>query len=150
MAHNYTNLLTHVIFSTKERASLIDTELRPQLFPYMIGIVRELGGNTLAVNGTADHLHMLVALPPSLSVADAMRVLKTNPSRWVHEKWVTRRTFGWQSGYGAFSVSQSGIGNVIKYIKEQEAHHRRVTFQAEFLAFLKRHGIEYDERYLWA
>ena|SRR5215216_5354102 len=150
MAHTYTNLLAHVIFSTKARAPLIDPELKPQLFPYMIGIIRELGGRTLAINGLTDHIHLLMALPPAVSVADAMRVLKTNSSRWVHEKWPARRTFGWQAGYGAFSVSQSSAGEVIRYIKEQEAHHKRLTFQEEFVAFLKKHGIEYDERYIWA
>ena len=116
----------------------------------MIGIIRELGGNTLAINGIADHVHLLTVLPPALSVADAMRVLKTNSSRWVHEQWPRRRAFGWQTGYGAFSTSQSHVGAVVKYIKEQEDHHRKMTFQEEFISFLKKHGIEYDERYIWA
>ena len=149
MAHTFTNLLTHAIFSTKDRAPSLNVELTEQLFPYMIGILRELKAKTLAINGVEDHVHLLFALPPSLSVADTMRVLKTNSSRWVHETWATRRAFGWQTGYGAFSVSQSNIVSVIVYIRGQEEHHRRATFQEEFIVFLKKHGIEYDERYIW-
>lgn len=149
MAHTFTNLLTHAIFSTKDRAPFINAELKEQLFPYMIGILRELKAKTLAINGVEDHVHLLFALPPSLSIADAMRVLKTNSSRWVHETWATRRTFSWQSGYGAFSVSQSNIASVVEYIRGQEEHHRKMTFQEEFIVFLKKHGIEYDERYIW-
>ena len=105
MAHTFTNLLTHAIFSTKDRAPLLDAELTTKMVPYMIGILLELKAKTLAVNGVADHVHMLFATPPSLSVADVMRILKTNSSRWVHRTSPTRRMFGWQSGYGAFSVS---------------------------------------------
>jgi REP element-mobilizing transposase RayT len=101
------------------------------------------------VNGTADHVHLLLRLPPSASIAEAMRVLKTNSSRWVHEKWPSRSTFGWQTGYGAFSVSQSNVSAVLHYIANQEEHHRQVSFQEEFVIYLQRHGIEYDERYIW-
>lgn len=108
-----------------------------------------MGGKALIVNGTADHVHLLIWLPPRLPVSDALRVLKTNSSRWAHENGITRRAFAWQAGYGAFSVSQSNAPQVIKYIANQEEHHRKASFQEEFLAFLKKHGIEYDKRYLW-
>ncbi|MBI3795903.1 MAG: IS200/IS605 family transposase [Deltaproteobacteria bacterium] len=149
MAHTFTNLLTHVIFSTKDRTPSIDAELKPQLFAYMGGIVREYNGTALMVNGTPDHVHLLLRLPPSVPIAEAMRVLKTNSSRWVHEKWSSRSAFGWQTGYGAFSVSQSNASAVLRYIGNQEEHHQKVSFQEEFIAYLQRHGIEYDERYIW-
>jgi putative transposase len=149
MAHTFTSLLTHAIFSTKDRQLSINAELKPQLFAYMGGIVREYTGTALMVNGTADHVHLLLRLPPSVSIAEAMRLLKTNSSRWVHEKWPSRSTFGWQTGYGAFSVSQSNVSAVLRYIANQEEHHRKVSFQEEFIAYLQRHEIEYDERYIW-
>jgi len=115
----------------------------------MGGIVRELNGVALLINGTADHVHLLVRLPPTVSIADALRVVKTNASRWVHEKWPSRSAFTWQIGYGAFSVSQSSAEAVLRYIANQEEHHRKVSFQQEMLAYLRRHRIPYDERYLW-
>lgn len=147
MPHTFTNLLAHIVFSTKERLPLINTELRPHLHAYMGGIIRELNGTALIINGMADHTHLLVALPPTISMADAMRVLKSNSSRWVHE---TRgNKFGWQGGYGAFSVSESNVEPVSRYIAHQEEHHRKMTFQEELLTLLKRHKIEFDERFIW-
>src|SRR2546423_1803259 len=98
MAHTYTRLLVHVVFSTKDRLPQIDAELRPQLFAYMAGIIREIGGTPVIVNGPADHVHSLVGIPASLSVADAVRTLKANASKWVHETWPRRASFGWQTG----------------------------------------------------
>ena len=149
MAHTYTHLLYHAIWSTKDRRPLIDPDLRARLFPYLGGIAAELGGKTLEIGGMPDHVHLLLCLPASVAIADALRVIKTNSSRWVHETWPERRTFAWQTGYGAFTVSRSNREMVAKYIAEQEEHHRRLSFQEEFMAFLKRHGVEYDERYLW-
>ena len=149
MAHTFSNLLTHIIFSTRERTAYIDAELRPELFAYMGGIIRELKGRAFAINGTADHVHMLVSLPPAVSISEAMRVLKASSSKWVHEKWPNRKSFSWQTGYGAFSVSRSNVPGVVKYINSQERHHQRITFQEEFAAFLKKHGIEYDSTSLW-
>lgn len=138
-----------MIFSTKDRLPHLDAELRPRLHGYIGGILRELNAIPIAINGPADHLHLLLAMPPALALADAMRVTKTNASRWVHEQWPHRGGFAWQTGYGAFSVSQSSAAEVKTYIAKQEEHHRHVSFQEEFLAFLKRHGIAYDERYIW-
>ena len=150
MSHTFTHLLYHVVFSTKDRKRYIDAKLRPQLLAYLGGITRELKGKALTVGGTADHVHLLVSLPPTLAVADAMRVLKTNSSRWVHQEGPTPRAlFAWQTGYAAFSVSQSAREDVKRYIAGQEEHHRRMTFREEFLALLERHGVEFDERYLW-
>jgi putative transposase len=101
------------------------------------------------INGPEDHVHALATLPATVALADLMRVLKTNSSRWVHEQWPRRREFSWQSGYGAFSVSRSNADEVQRYIAGQEEHHRHVTFQEEFLAFLKRHKVPFDPRYVW-
>lgn len=149
MAHTFTNLLTHIIFSSKNRAPCISPELKPQLYAYMGGIIREMKGKALMIDGTSDHVHLLISLPPVVSVAEALRVMKTNSSRWVHETWPSHHDFAWQIGYGAFSVSKSNASSVSKYIASQEKHHQRMSFQEELTALLKKHGIEYDERYIW-
>ena len=148
MAHTFASLYTHVIFSTKDRQPCLTPELKSDLLAYMGGIIRKLDGKVIEENARPDHVHCLLSLPPSLAIADALRVLKTNSSLWVHE---TKRqaAFGWQAGYGPFSVSQSNLPAVVKYIRNQDGHHRKVSFQEEFLAFLKRHGIACDERYIW-
>ena len=149
MAQTFTNLLTHIIFSTKDRAPNIRRELRPDLHAYLGGIIRNLDGQALLVNGPADHVHLLAWLPPTLAIAEALRVLKANSSRWVHQTYPGQRAFAWQAGFGAFSVSQSQAPSELKYIRDQERHHRRKAFQEEFLTFLKRNRIAYDERYIW-
>ena len=149
MAHTFTNLLTHVIFSTKDRQPFMTDDARPRIFAYMGGIVRELGGAALRINGPNDHAHLLLALPATVAIAEAMRVVKTNSSKWIHETFPRLSVFAWQHGYGAFSVSQSNVGAVEAYIDTQEEHHRTMTFQEEFVAFLKRHGISYDPKYVW-
>jgi putative transposase len=149
MSHTFTHIVIHLVFGTKDRAPLISIEIKEALFAYMGGIIREIGGKAIIVNGMPDHVHLLLSLPPTLAPAEVVRVVKANSSKWVHEKWLARRTFGWQQGYGAFSVSRSGVKDVEDYIAGQEEHHRKMSFQEEFAALLKRHGIEYDERYLW-
>jgi REP element-mobilizing transposase RayT len=149
VGHTYTNLLCHIIFSTRDRLAYLREDRRGDVFAYMGGIVRELGGVPLHINGPADHVHLLVRLPASIAVAEAVKLVKTNSSRWIHEKRILHRTFGWQTGYAAFSVSESKMDEVSRYIANQEAHHRKVSFQEELLAFLKKSKIAYDERYLW-
>lgn len=149
MAHTFTNLLTHAIFSTKDRRPCIKAEIKTELHAYIGGIVRELRGKALLINGTADHVHLLFDLPPSVSVSEALRIVKANSSRWVHDKWDRRYPFGWQTGYAAFSVSQSNVPGVLKYIANQEKHHRKISFKEELLAYLKKHNIPYDERFIW-
>jgi putative transposase len=148
MAQTFASLLTHVIFSTKNREPLIAREFQAELWAYLGGIVRNLDGKALVINGTADHVHLLVSLPPTVSVADAVRVIKANSSKWLHQK--RHASFAWQNGYGAFSVSSSAAPEVIEYIRRQEEHHRRMTFQEELVGFLKKHQVEYDKRYIWA
>ncbi len=149
MAHTFANLLTHAIFSTKDRKPLIVSDLKPDLLAYMGGIVREIGGKVIATNSMPDHVHMLLWLPPSVAVAEALRIVKTNSSRWVHQNWSRHRGFGWQTGYGAFNVSQSNAASVVEYIRNQEKHHRRVSFQEEFISFLSKNDVRYDECYIW-
>jgi putative transposase len=144
---SYTCLLTHIVFSTKERNPfLADKEARDATHAYIGGIVRNLKGRAYTIGGVADHVHMLISTPPALAIADAVRTLKTNSSKWLHEEM---RGFAWQEKYSAFSVSQSDIDAVVKYIEGQEEHHRRKTFQEELLELLKEHGVEYDPRYIW-
>jgi REP element-mobilizing transposase RayT len=149
MPHTFTCLLVHVIFSTKDRAPDLSPELAARLFPYMGGIVREGKGTALIINGPADHVHLLLSIPATVSIADMLRVLKANSSRWVHEQFPGRKRFGWQAGYGAFTVSGSRLDDVRNYIASQEEHHRKVSFQEEFLALLRKHGLDYDVTDLW-
>jgi REP element-mobilizing transposase RayT len=147
MAHTFT-VLVHVIFSTKDRVPAITPDIAPRLYPYMGGIVRSLDCIAISINGVADHVHLLIAQHQSISLADLMRTLKTNSSKWVHETW-PNVSFAWQIGYGAFSVSKSNEDAVKQYIAAQEEHHQKMTFQEEFIAFLKRHEIAYDPKYIW-
>ena len=149
MPHSFASLLIHAIFSTKNRAPDLSPEIAGRLFPYMGGIVRERKGVPLIINGPADHVHLLVSIPTNESVAELLRVVKTNSSRWVHEQFPDRKGFGWQAGYAAFTVSGSRSADVTEYIARQQEHHRRVSYQKEFLTFLRKHGIKYDARDLW-
>jgi REP element-mobilizing transposase RayT len=115
----------------------------------MGGIIRNLKGKALLINGMVDHVHLLFDLPPSICISEALRIIKANSSGWVHEKWPSRQNFAWQIGYAAFSVSQSNVRQVYNYIANQEKHHRKVSFKEELLAFLKKHNIQYDERFIW-
>jgi putative transposase len=147
MSHTYTYLATHIVFSTKDRLPMTTADLKPRLWSYMSGIINNLGGEALAINGMADHAHLLVLLPPTIAMAESLRTLKANTSKWVHENWREQSKFTWQSGYSAFSVSKSGVKDVLRYIDNQEEHHRKFSYQEELLSLVKKHGLEYDERY---
>jgi REP-associated tyrosine transposase len=121
----------------------------PGMLAYLGGIVRGLQGRLVAANSLPDPVHLLLRLPPSVAVARALRVVKTNSSRWVHQTRTRLRGFAWQTGYGAFRVSQPNAASVAGYIREQEKHHQRVTFQEEFIGFLRKNGERYRERYIW-
>jgi putative transposase len=149
MAHTYTNILIHALFSTKDRQTWLDAEVSAELFSYLGGVVNELGGQSLRVNGPSDHVHLLFVQPPTLSIADIMEKAKANSSGWVKKRWRNRSYFAWQTGYAAFSVSKSQVESVRRYIENQKEHHRKVTFQEEVLAFLKKQGIKYDPRYVF-
>jgi putative transposase len=149
MAHTFTNLLTHIIFSTKDRMPTLEPDLKERLFPYMGGIFRELGATPLLINGPTDHVHVLAVLPAKLAVAEILNKVKANSSEWVHKTFPARQTFAWQIGYAALGVSPSQRKIVLDYIANQEEHHCKVSFKDEFIAFLKKHEIEYDEKYFW-
>ena len=148
MSQSYTNLLYHLIFSTKERRPIITLDYKPQLYDYIGGIIRGLGGISLGIGGVADHVHVLAKLGPTRALSDVLRDLKANASGWMHDVFPEMRDFSWQRGYGAFTVSQSNVVGVQRYIADQEDHHKRVSSRDEFIQFLKVNGIEYDERYL--
>jgi putative transposase len=149
MPHTYTNLLVHALFSTKGRKPLLGPEINTTLFSYMGGILTQLKCKPVLINGPSDHVHLLFVLPTTLCLADLMEKLKAGSSKWVKDKWPHRRGFTWQEGYTAFSVSQSNLEKVKDYIARQEEHHRKLTFQEEVLALLKKHGIDYDPRYIF-
>jgi REP element-mobilizing transposase RayT len=148
MPSTHLSLHYHLIFSTKDRRPYIAVDWRDRLHAYLGGVVRTLGGIPEAVGGMADHVHLLVGLRATHCLADVLRGIKAESSRWVHEE-IGRCTFSWQEGYGAFTVSASQREKVKRYIARQEEHHRRETFQEEYLKLLDKHGVEYDERYLW-
>src|SRR6266404_4572693 len=146
---SYVSSYFHCVFSTKERRPLIPPSLRDRLWPFVGGIARNNEMKAIEIGGVQDHIHVLLSLPSTLSIAKALQLIKGGSSKWVHETFPEHRLFGWQVKYGAFSVSVSQLDKTIQYIKGQEEHHRKMTFQQEFLALLKRHRIAYDDRYLW-
>ncbi len=137
MSDSYTNLLYHVVFSTKDRRRLITPECESRLYGYIGGTIRSLGGICLELNGTEDHVHLLAKLRPDRAVSDVLRDLKANASGWMHEVFPSVEDFSWQRGYGAFTVSESNADEVRRYIAKQKQHHRKVSFRDEFIEFLK-------------
>jgi putative transposase len=150
MSDSYTNLLYHIVFSTKDRRPLIKPEYEPRLYEYIGGTIRGLGGVSLELNGTEDHVHLLAKLRPDRALSDVLRKLKANASGWMHDVFPAVQDFSWQRGYGAFTVSQSGVEEVRNYLRRQKEHHAKFSIRDEFIQFLKVNGIEYDERYVWS
>jgi putative transposase len=149
MPSTYTNLLYHIIFSTKERRPFINPKLLAELHPYVGRIIRDLKGEPIEIGGVEDHIHVLAKLPATSALSDALREIKSNSTKWAGERQDLVRTFAWQTGYAAFTVSKSQVVMVRKYIRNQEQHHRRKTFKQELVSLLDKHEIEYDRRYLW-
>ena len=149
MAHTYTQVLIHAIFSTKQREPYLSNEIRAELFPYLAGSLQRMKAGPVIVNGPRDHVHILFSLPAVLSLSDAMEKLKANSSKWVHQRWPRQRAFAWQTGYAGFSVSPSNLASVRNYIARQEERHRKMTYQEEVLALLEKHGIDYDPRFVF-
>src|SRR5262245_22909372 len=149
MPHTYLNLWFHLVFGTKDRAPLIEEAWRSRLHAYLGGTVRGLGGTALEINGIADHVHLLVNLSSEHRMDYFLRELKAESSGWIHKEELSAE-FAWQRGYGAFTVSQSQVEKVRQYIANQEAHHRRQSFEDEFKAMLRAHNVAFDEKYLWS
>ncbi len=149
MSHTYVSALYHCVFSTKERRRIITPALQERLWPIMGGIAREQGVKALTIGGVEDHVHLLLSLPTTMSIAKAVQLIKGASSKWVHDAFPEHGCFAWQEGYGAFSIGISQTDATLAYIRSQREHHRQTTFQEEFRTFLKKHGIEYDERYVW-
>jgi putative transposase len=146
MPHTYAQNTIHVVFSTKDRSKLIPKEFQPRLWAYAAGICKKEGIFVHAIGGMEDHIHVLVQIPPTLALAKAVNALKSNSSRWANEQGCA---FAWQQGYAAFSVSASNVPAVVRYIQNQEAHHKKMNFEAEFLALLKRHRVAYDPKFVF-
>lgn len=149
MSHTYVQCRLHCIFSTKGRRNLIPEDVQPRLWAYVGGIVRDNHMTAMEVGGTADHAHMLLSIPATITIAKAMQLLKAGSSVWLHETFPAMHGFAWQEGYAAFSVSASRVDETIEYIRRQTEHHRGQSFEQEIKLFLERHGVEYDSRYVF-
>ena len=146
---SYTKLTYHVVFGTRYRQKTITETIREPLYEYIGGIIRAKNGHLIEIGGIADHVHILANFPPTIAVSDMIRDLKANSSKWVNESRRLIDRFEWQKGYSAFTVSASQVDSVREYIQNQEEHHRRATFEEEYMALLKRHGISFERRYLF-
>jgi len=146
MSHSYAQNHIHLVFSTKNRERLLSREFLPRLWAYTAAICKNHDLLTFAVGGMENHMHVLFRLPPTVPLAQAVGLIKSNSSKWLGEMGMN---FFWQEGYGAFSVSSSNVNSVIRYIDNQERHHRKITFEDEFIALLKKHGIPYDPKYVF-
>ena len=149
MANTYSCLNYHFIFSTKNREPWIVPDIEQRVWAFIGGIARTHKMTALQVGGIEDHIHALIIAPPTIAPFQIAQYLKGGSSKWIHEEFLTLPNFGWQDGYAAFTVSKSQIPSVISYIQNQREHHRKKTFQEEYLEYLRQNGIDYDERYVW-
>lgn len=150
MAQTFTSLLLHIVFSTKDREDLIPAALEPQLYAYMGGIVKRQGGCLMSAGGTANHVHLLVSHSKSIAVSTSLEDLKKDSSKWIKTKDARLHSFFWQTGYGAFSIGQSAVPKLKRYIANQKEHHKKVSFQDELLAILRKYDVPYDPRFIWS
>jgi putative transposase len=147
MGHTFSNNLYHIIFSTKDRCGIIEDRFRDETHRYLCGTAQSQDGIILCINSVIDHIHLLAKVKPSLSISDFVGKLKANSSRWVKERFELPYGFQWQSGFSSFTVSESSVNSVRKYIETQQEHHRKITFAEKLKSFLERHGIQYDPEY---
>jgi len=149
MANTYTSFHYHFTFSTRNREPWIVQEIEARIWAYIGGIARKHKMTAIQVGGIDDHIHALVLAPPTIAPSQIVQYLKGDSSKWIHEEFAKMRGFEWQDGYGGFTVSKSQVPDLIRYIKNQRDHHRKKAFQKEYLELLKKHSVDYDERYLW-
>ncbi len=149
MPQSYTNLIYHIVFSTKNREPLITAAVETRLHDYIGGTIRKQGGVALAINGMNDHVHVLAKLRADKAVSDVLRDLKANASGWMHDVFPELQHFSWQNGYGAFTVSASQIEKVREYVINQQQHHQKFGFRDEFAKLLRANKLEFDDKYLW-
>jgi putative transposase len=149
MSQSLSKVILHVIFSTKDRERWLDSKVRPRMHAYLATICRDVGTEFVHVGGVADHVHIVTMLPRTLSQAQLIEQIKKTSSKWIKAVDKRYRTFAWQRGYGAFSVSANQLDAVLQYIDGQKEHHHTRTFQEEYRALLRKHGIDFDERYVW-
>ena len=149
MPQSLAQIYIHIVFSTKERYPFIDSAIERELFAYIGATIKRCEGVPFLINGTADHIHILSSLPRTMALSKYIEEIKRNSGRWIKTKDADYQKFAWQNGYGAFSVSSSRKESVVRYITGQKEHHKMVTFKEEFITFLEKYNIQYDERYLW-
>lgn len=149
MAQTLVSLLVHIVFSTKNRANLITPEIEPDLYQYMAGTLRGLNSPCLKIGGTPNHVHLLVSQSKNIALAFMMEELKKSSSKWIKKRDRSFRSFTWQDGYGAFTIGQSNVAALEKYIERQKIHHRKHSFKDELRGLLKKYQVKYDERYIW-
>lgn len=149
MANTYTQLYFHIVFAVKGRANLIAVNWKDELYKYISGVIANKNQKLMIINGMPNHVHLLIGTKPTCNLSDLVRDIKANSSKWINEKQFVSGKFEWQTGFGAFTVSQSGINKVIDYIKNQEEHHKSKTFKEEYIDFLKAYEIEYKPEYIF-
>jgi REP-associated tyrosine transposase len=149
MPQSLSKVILHVVFSTKSREPWLDREMRPRMCAYLSTICRDLGAELVRVGGVVDHVHIVTTLPRTISQAQMIERIKKTSSKWIKSLDPRYRGFFWQRGYGAFSVSSSQLAAVLEYVDAQQQHHRTRTFQEEYRDLLRRHGVDFDERYVW-
>lgn len=149
MANTYTQIHIQAVFAVKYRAGLIASPWKDELYRYMTGIIQHYGHKVLQINGVPDHVHILFGMRPNQALSDLMQHVKQDSSKWIDQKGFVLGKFAWQEGFGAFSYSNRDVPNVIAYIKNQEEHHHRMSFQQEYVKFLKDYEVDHDERYIF-
>ncbi|MCX8105780.1 MAG: IS200/IS605 family transposase [Ignavibacterium album] len=148
MANTYTQIYLHIVFAVQNRISLIHPQWKNDLYKYITGIIQNNGHKLIAINGVSNHLHIAVGYKPNQLIPDLLQDIKANSSKWINEKRFIKGKFNWQSGYGAFSFSHSQIDAVVKYLNNQEQHHKKKTFREEYMEMLEKYNVQFDEKYI--